>query len=94
MIDVIIGSGDRIVLSHQQLKNIQQKIERLTALSKEEKNKLAKNHKSEIRSSLTQQKKRINENICPRCGNQLVVRKGKYGSFKGCSNYPKCKFTA
>ena len=31
-------------------------------------------------------------NICPRCGNPLVPRKGKYGVFYGCSNYPKCKY--
>ncbi|WHY94969.1 topoisomerase DNA-binding C4 zinc finger domain-containing protein [Neobacillus cucumis] len=24
----------------------------------------------------------------------MVKRKGKYGEFKGCSKYPKCKFTA
>lgn len=31
--------------------------------------------------------------ICPRCGNKLVVRNGKYGQFLGCSNYPKCTYT-
>ncbi len=31
--------------------------------------------------------------ICPRCGGQLVLRNGKYGSFYGCSNYPNCKYT-
>lgn len=30
---------------------------------------------------------------CPKCGGNLLKRKGKYGSFWGCSNYPKCKFT-
>ncbi len=30
---------------------------------------------------------------CPICGNKLVLRKGKYGQFWGCSAYPKCKFT-
>ena len=30
---------------------------------------------------------------CPKCGNKLVERKGKYGRFLGCSNYPQCKFT-
>lgn len=30
---------------------------------------------------------------CPFCGNELVLRKGKYGQFWGCSTYPKCKFT-
>ncbi len=29
---------------------------------------------------------------CPECGNPLVVRKGKYGSFVACSNYPTCKY--
>ena len=28
---------------------------------------------------------------CPECGSDLVLRKGKYGKFWGCSNYPKCK---
>ncbi len=32
-------------------------------------------------------------NKCPKCGGQLVQRKGKYGIFMGCSNYPKCKYT-
>ena len=30
--------------------------------------------------------------ICPKCGSALVIRKGKYGSFVACSNYPKCKY--
>ncbi len=29
---------------------------------------------------------------CPECGNPLVIRKGKYGSFTACSNYPACKY--
>lgn len=29
---------------------------------------------------------------CPECGNPLVIRKGKYGEFTACSNYPSCKF--
>ena len=34
----------------------------------------------------------IENNICPRCGKNLVMREGKYGSFYGCSGYPYCKF--
>ena len=33
-----------------------------------------------------------NSNICPHCKSPLVLRKGKYGEFYGCSNYPKCKY--
>lgn len=29
---------------------------------------------------------------CPNCGHPLVIRKGRYGSFTACSNYPECKF--
>jgi len=29
---------------------------------------------------------------CPECGNPLVIRKGKYGEFTACSNYPTCKY--
>lgn len=31
------------------------------------------------------------DKVCPDCGKPLVVRKGKYGEFLGCSGYPKCK---
>ncbi len=30
--------------------------------------------------------------ICPKCGANLVIRKGKYGEFIGCSNYPSCNY--
>ena len=30
--------------------------------------------------------------VCPNCGNPLVVRKGRYGEFVACSNYPECKY--
>ena len=30
--------------------------------------------------------------ICPSCGSPLVLRKGKYGTFTACSNYPTCKY--
>ncbi|MDR0761437.1 MAG: type I DNA topoisomerase [Campylobacteraceae bacterium] len=30
---------------------------------------------------------------CPECGSELLLRKGRYGEFVACSNYPKCKYT-
>lgn len=30
--------------------------------------------------------------ICPKCGAPLKLKKGKYGSFYGCMNYPKCTY--
>ncbi len=29
---------------------------------------------------------------CPECGAPLIIRKGPYGTFIGCSNYPKCRY--
>lgn len=29
---------------------------------------------------------------CPNCGSALVIRKGKFGEFVACSNYPECKY--
>jgi len=31
---------------------------------------------------------------CPECGGAVVVRRGKYGRFRGCANFPKCRWTA
>lgn len=33
------------------------------------------------------------DDICPVCGGALIEKKGKYGVFIGCSNYPKCYYT-
>jgi DNA topoisomerase-1 len=30
---------------------------------------------------------------CPKCGNPLVYREGRYGRFIGCSNFPACRHT-
>ncbi len=38
------------------------------------------------------QPKIVEGRVCPECGSPLVYRKGKYGEFIGCSNYPKCKY--
>ncbi len=30
---------------------------------------------------------------CDLCGGEMVIRRGRYGQFYACSNYPACKFT-
>ena len=32
------------------------------------------------------------DEYCPQCGEQLVVRKSRYGEFIACSGFPKCKY--
>lgn len=53
----------------------------------------SKETRQEHIQQIQDEKKKIQANICPRCGGQLVARKGKYGTFLGCSNYPKCRYT-
>ena len=31
------------------------------------------------------------EQKCPNCGSPIVIKRGRFGEFKACSNYPKCK---
>lgn len=47
-------------------------------------------HVEEIKDKV--KTKQTDHQICPRCNNQLITRKGKHGDFKGCSNFPKCRY--
>jgi hypothetical protein len=55
--------------------------------------KTDKQHLVDIRNAREQKYDAIASGRCPRCGGSLVLRKGKFGKFYGCSNYPQCKFT-
>ncbi len=39
------------------------------------------------------EKEIICDEKCPNCGNDMILRKGAYGSFFACRNYPDCKTT-
>ena len=39
------------------------------------------------------QQAEANAPTCPECGSPMELRKGKFGRFWGCTNYPKCKTT-
>lgn len=53
-----------------------------------------KAHVQGIHNNLADKQKKVSANTCPKCGGELVLRNGKYGQFKGCKNYPKCRFVA
>ena len=46
----------------------------------------AKNKVNEIIAEKTSEK-------CPNCGGYLIQKKGRYGKFYGCTNYPYCEYT-
>lgn len=50
-------------------------------------------HIQSIGERLTEKEMAMRNGRCPRCGGELKLRSGRFGSFYGCSNYPKCRFT-
>ena len=52
-----------------------------------------KTHVRNVKEAKYRTDSKISSGICPQCGGTLVMRNGRYGSFYGCSNYPRCKFT-
>lgn len=63
--------------THDEIQIMAEKLKSLTNKSEAEKQQHVENLKTK----------------CPFCGNELVLRKGKYGQFWGCSTYPKCRYT-
>lgn len=49
-------------------------------------------HIKNVQERVYNKKKNLQQGICPKCGGKLVERQSKYGTFIGCSNYPRCKF--
>ena len=68
-------------------------ISRIEASSRTQEKRAMREHKYNARSKQYDIRNMIQHGVCPRCGGMLVERRGKYGCFYGCSNYPKCTFT-
>lgn len=81
-------------LTTAQTKIIIKKLSLLQAKDRKHEKHRAKQHIIQVKEKLIHDKQKAVENICPRCGNTLVIRNGKNGSFKGCSSFPKCRYTA
>lgn len=42
--------------------------------------------------SIEAKKERVLDEKCPKCGQKLVVKHGRFGEFTACSNYPECRY--
>ena len=71
-------------------------VDQLTPLftSKVTERKEMKEHVKDIKEVKKSNEEKVAAGICPKCGGKLVLRNGKRGKFYGCSNYPKCRYTA
>ena len=77
-----------ILLTDDEVDRIVLELSNLPRVDKEMRTK----HISDIKKDVEAKKKKIESGICPKCNGVLIERRGPYGRFLGCSNYPKCKF--
>ena len=89
LIRTIKANSESVVLDDKHLNSIVVKLSQLAA----EDRGIRKKHIGETKKHVSESRKKIKQLICPRCNGSLIVRKGRYGKFYGCSNYPKCRFT-
>jgi len=85
----VIDSFQVSKLNYNDMNDIAIKIRNHNIDSKETR----KEHVYSVENKVNANKMKVSNNICPKCGGNLIIRNGKYGGFKGCSNYPRCKFT-
>lgn len=88
ILSVISQFGNR-VLTEVQVNEVANALLRSNKDSKETR----KEHVTSVKTKVAKRKQMIADRVCPRCGGTLLIRQGKYGSFYGCSNYPKCRYT-
>ncbi|WP_053360932.1 NERD domain-containing protein [Bacillus sp. FJAT-27251] len=84
-------------ISQPELREINRALEGLILKDKNQKRQIKKQHVADIKNNrkekVRKEKRDIRENVCPKCSGQLSMKKGKYGPFYGCSNFPKCRYT-
>ena len=88
-INGVIKQYDKIKFSKADVLKIVEKINNLNIISSD----IRKQHIIDMQNTVATKQYLEECGICPKCGHVLVVRRGKYGSFLGCSNYPRCHFT-
>ncbi|MCF8568276.1 NERD domain-containing protein [Alicyclobacillus tolerans] len=83
-----IQQYNQVILSAEQAKQIVERLRTTHIADREQR----KTHTKKIKSTLSNERDTAKNGICPKCGGKIVQRKGKYGPFKSCSNFPKCRY--
>lgn len=84
-----LSAGRPSILSEERRKEISDYIMQYQHVGKEAR----REHKENVKAITAEKEEVKRQNLCPYCKTALVLRKGKYGDFYGCSNYPRCKYT-
>lgn len=85
----IIKQNKILNLSVDQVESIVIQLNKFIAADKDRK----KEHKKYVKRNIHERNKKTRRQICPNCNGELIIRKGNYGKFYGCVNFPKCKFS-
>ncbi|WAH37044.1 NERD domain-containing protein [Alicyclobacillus dauci] len=83
-----IRQYNQVVLSAEEAKQIIKKLRAVHIADRVQRQIHTKN----IKSALSNERETARNGICPKCGGKIVQRNGKYGPFKSCSNFPKCRY--
>lgn len=89
LIRTIKNQNEQENLSDNQIKLIADKLQQLNIIDRKEN----RNHTKQVKQQISRREKKEKLKICPKCGKDLVKKKGKYGRFYGCQNFPKCRYT-
>lgn len=76
-------------LTEQDKENIFEAIKAMNSIATYDK----REHVKSIQQRIEKRENAIRDHKCPQCGSDLILRKGKFSTFLGCTNYPKCTHT-
>jgi Nuclease-related domain/Topoisomerase DNA binding C4 zinc finger len=85
----VIRKYSAVTLSENEKQNIFDKVQADNVSGSYDK----RQHIQSIKQRINSRDELIKQNKCPYCTSELVLRKGKFGQFLACSNFPRCKFT-
>lgn len=85
----IIKKYEEIILGEYEKNEIFDRISAVNSSATYNRNQ----HIKLIKQKIKEKNKSIEQGYCPQCGGNLVLRKGKFGKFQGCSNFPRCRNT-
>lgn len=71
--------------------NMEKRLDEISNGNEDEQNFLSEVY-AKLNAEINKTMGEDNGKKCPLCGGILITRKGKYGFFLGCSNYPKCHY--
>ncbi|MFD2698617.1 NERD domain-containing protein [Mesonia sediminis] len=81
--------NDQKLLSYEQMQDLASSLQSQHISD----TKITKQHSAQIRKKIQINARYEKQKVCPRCKIKLIKKKGRYGKFYGCVNFPECTYT-